>query len=233
MSQETPDATGSEGPGAARQRFAAMVAHELRGPLTAALGQAEMLVLMTGDSRADPAVAGIARDIHSAVEAMAASIDDVLLTTAGPGQLEVVPVFLAEALAEGLPDDPQLAALAAPLVQAPQVRGDPNLVARALAELVRNGRAPSNGREQPQLNVRADGTDVIVDFTDSGPPILREERAAALDRLDRKPGGLRSHRNPALGLTVARVLAEAMGGSLTIDDARDGGCVFRLRLPAA
>jgi C4-dicarboxylate-specific signal transduction histidine kinase len=36
-----------------------------------------------------------------------------------------------------------------------------------------------------------------------------------------------------LGLTVARVLSEAMGGSLEIDDARGAGCVFRLRLPAA
>jgi signal transduction histidine kinase len=233
MSQETAGAVEPDERGAGRRRFAAMVAHELRGPLTAALGQAEMLVLMTADSAADPAVAGIARDIHSAMEAIAASIDDVLLATNGPGPLELGPVFLAEALAEGLPEDPHLAALAAPLRQAPQVCGDRGLVARVLAELVRNGRAPSHGREQPQLSVRSAGAEVAVDFTDSGPPILTDERAAALDRLDRKPGGLRSHRNPALGLTVARVLTEAMRGSLEIDDAPGGGCVFRLRLPAA
>lgn len=233
MSQETAGAVEPDQRGAARRRFAGMVAHELRGPLTAALGQAEMLVLMTADSGADPAVAGIARDIHAAMEAIAASIDDVLLATSGPGRVELGPVFLAEALAEGLPEDAYLATLAAPLRQAPQVRGDRRLVARVLAELVRNGRAPSNGREQPLLTVRAEGAGVIVDFTDSGPPILPEERAAALDRLDRKPGGLRSHRNPALGLTVARVLAEAMRGSLEIDDAAGGGCVFRLRMPAA
>ncbi|HEY6378579.1 MAG TPA: HAMP domain-containing sensor histidine kinase [Candidatus Dormibacteraeota bacterium] len=218
---------------AARRRFAAMVAHELRGPLTAAVGHAELLVMLTNGAATDPTVAGMAREIHTAVEAVSAVIDDVLLATVGPDQLELRPVYLAEALAEGLPDDPHLATLAAPLRAAPRVRGDAPLVARILAELVRNGRAPSGGREQPRLSARLLGADVLLEAADSGPPILPEERTAALDRLDREPAGLRSRRNPALGLSVARALAEAMGGRLEIDDAPGDGCRLRLRLPAA
>jgi signal transduction histidine kinase len=233
MSDASAGTGGPDQLAAARRRFAAMVAHELRGPLTAAVGHAELLVMLTAERESDAAIAGMAREIQAAVEAVSAVIDDVLLASVGPDQLELRAVYLAEALAEGLPDDPHLAALAAPLRTAPQVRGDAALVARILAELVRNGRAPTGGREQPRLNARREGAHVVVEAADSGPPILPEERGAALDRLDREPGGLRSRRNPALGLSVARVLAEAMGGGLEIDDAPAGGCRLRLRLPAA
>ena len=217
---------------AARRRFATMVVHEVRGPLTAAMGQAELLTMADAE-RDGPFRAGVASDIVEALDHLAAVLDDVLVVTNGPGPLATEPVDLAAALRDGLVGDAHTDALAAALAGAPAVRGDAAGVARILAELIANARAPRSGREQPRLTWWSDDGAVVVDVIDSGPTILAEERTAALDRLDRETSGLRSRRNPGLGVTVARVLAEGMAGSLTIADAAGSGCVFRLRLPQA
>ncbi len=210
-----------------------MVAHELRGPLSGAMGLSELLVRSPADFD-DATRTEMLADILGSVERVVAVLDDVLLAVHGPDRLSDETVDLAASLVRGLgAADPHLDALAAPLSDAPPVRGDAAAVARVLAELVANGRAPSAGRQQPALTWQAGAGEVAVDVADAGPAILPEEREVAVNRLDRAPGGLRSKRNPGLGVEVARVLAEAMGGGVSIDDGPDGGCVFRVRFPLA
>jgi signal transduction histidine kinase len=218
----------------ARAALLAMLVHDLRGPVTVAMSHAWLLA--ESASQFDEATrAEMARDILISVEALAALLDDfALLASVGDGkapepQQDVDP---AAALRAAL-DDPARMALAAQLEGAPHVLADETWLGRVLAELVANARLAAGGAD-PQLVARADGATVIVDVSDAGPPIPLAERPAALDHLLRARGQRRSTpRVTGLGVTVARVLSEAMGGRLEIDDALDGGCVFRLTLPAS
>jgi signal transduction histidine kinase len=57
------------------------------------------------------------------------------------------------------------------------------------------------------------------------------EREAIWRRLYRGDAS-RSQRGLGLGLTMVRAVAEAHGGSATVDDAPGGGARFRLSFPA-
>ena len=223
---------GVERVGADRRTFVTMVVHELRGPLTAALGMSEMLA--SGEGLDARMTEELRAGVYEAVERLVTMLDDVLLVGAGPDRGAArQAVDPGQALGAGLAGDPAAEAHAAALSGAPAVAGDPGAVARCLAELIRNGRAPSAGRVEPRLAWTADREWVTVNVVDDGPQILVDERGLALARLDRPPGSLRSGRNPGLGVQVAAVLAAAQGGAVSIDDEPGGGCVFRLTLPRA
>jgi signal transduction histidine kinase len=73
---------------------------------------------------------------------------------------------------------------------------------------------------------------VTVTVCDNGPGVPAAEREAIWRRLYRGDAS-RSQRGLGLGLTMVRAVAEAHGGSATVDDAPGGGARFRLRFPAA
>ena len=219
---------------ASRAALLAMVVHDLRGPVTVAMSHAWLLA-ESASSFDEATRAEMARDILTSVETLAAVLDDfALLAAVGRGKAADVQqdVDPAAALRAAL-DDPEGRTPAAQLEGAPHVLADETWLGRVLSELVANARQAAGGAD-PQLRARAGGTTVIIDVVDAGPSIPPAERPAALDHLLRTPGQRRSSpRVTGLGVTVARVLSEAMGGRIEIDDAPDGGCVFRLTLPAS
>ena len=219
---------------ASRAALLAMVVHDLRGPLTVAMSHAWLLA-ESAASFDEATRVEMARDILTSVETLAAMLDDfALLATVGRGKAADLQddVDPAAALRSALAG-PEGDAPAAQLEGIPHVVADETWLGRVLAELVANARKAAGGAE-PQLIARADGTAVIIDVVDAGPPIPPDERPAALDHLLRVPGQRRSSpRVTGLGVTVARALTEAMEGRLEIDDDDEGGCVFRLTLPAS
>ena len=96
----------------------------------------------------------------------------------------------------------------------------------AVANLVRNavlhGRPGDGG--PGRLAVAVGATTVTVD--DAGPGIPPAERARVLERFERGP----NHGGTGLGLTIARQVALAHGGSLTIGDSPLGGARLTLTL---
>lgn len=216
-----------------RRAFVGMVVHELRGPLTVAMGHAELLAESAADFD-ETTRAEMAQELLGAVERVGRVLEDlVLVTTPAAGRLARAPLRLDAELEAAVRDEPDAGALAGLLAGAPPVSADPVATRRVLAALVANGRQATPGRPVPTLRWRAEEDAVVVEVVDPGNPILPEERALALDRLARPASGLRSRRNPGLEMTVARVLAEGMGGGIEVDDEPAGGCVFRLRLPRA
>jgi signal transduction histidine kinase len=72
----------------------------------------------------------------------------------------------------------------------------------------------------------------VTTVRDHGPGIAHEDHERVFERFTRLPAG--SGDGSGLGLSVARGLAEAMGGRLeTVPPGdEDGGAAFALRLPA-
>jgi len=83
----------------------------------------------------------------------------------------------------------------------------------------------------PERRVRAEGEWAYIDVMDRGPGMSAEERAKAFDRFWRADNSTaRSTGGCGLGLSIARLLARAQGGDLTVSPREGGGCVFTVKL---
>lgn len=80
------------------------------------------------------------------------------------------------------------------------------------------------------LSLRREGARALLTVADAGKGIAAADQARIFGKFERvdpgEPGG------SGLGLYIARRLAEAMGGALTVDSAPGGGARFTLALPA-
>jgi signal transduction histidine kinase len=97
-----------------------------------------------------------------------------------------------------------------------------NLVANAQEEL-----RDTPGRREITIAGRSDGERVILEVRDNGRGIPPKVLPHVFEPFyTTKPTGT------GLGLAMSAGIAERLGGSLTADNGREGGAVFRLSLPA-
>ena len=83
----------------------------------------------------------------------------------------------------------------------------------------------------PERRVRTDDAWAYIDVMDRGPGMSAEERAKAFDRFWRADNSTaRTTGGCGLGLSIARLLARAQGGDLTVSPREGGGCVFTVKL---
>lgn len=79
--------------------------------------------------------------------------------------------------------------------------------------------------------------EIAIGVQDNGPGIPDEEKEKIFDRFYRVKSGLFAAKNEkghhGLGLAVAREIAAAHGGTLTVSDAPAGGALFLLTLPVS
>jgi signal transduction histidine kinase len=109
--------------------------------------------------------------------------------------------------------------------------GDEHLLKRMLVNLGQNAvqHTKSGGAVSISLS---NGSAIAIDVTDEGSGIAAEDRDRIFDRfvqLDRARRGSGS----GLGLPIARWIAEAHGGSLTLVSSSPAGTTFRIVLPTA
>lgn len=76
-----------------------------------------------------------------------------------------------------------------------------------------------------------DPTHVAITVQDNGPGIAPEEQTRIFQLFYRSPEQQRRHQGMGIGLALARQLAEAHGGTLTVDSTEGNGATFLLRLP--
>jgi two-component system sensor histidine kinase CreC len=111
-----------------------------------------------------------------------------------------------------------------------QVQGDGLLLRQALGNLLDNavGFAPSGS--MIRLALAGEGTDAVISITDSGPGIPPYAAARLFERFYSlpRPGGAKS---TGLGLPFVREVAALHGGSVSVANAKEGGCRAALRLP--
>ena len=107
------------------------------------------------------------------------------------------------------------------------VEGDPERLEGAVANLLDNAGkwSPSGGQVEVQV------TQGEVSVRDHGPGIATEHIPQVFDRFWRAPQA-REKPGSGLGLAIVRQVARSHGGDVDAGNARDGGALLRLRLPA-
>jgi signal transduction histidine kinase len=110
---------------------------------------------------------------------------------------------------------------------------DPDQMGRAVTNLVDN--AVKFGRSVTVRLKAATADNVEIEVEDDGPGIPDVEKDKVFEPFYRVDSGHRSNERGGfgLGLSIARTIAEAHGGGLTLEDAVPSGLIARLALPAS
>jgi nitrogen fixation/metabolism regulation signal transduction histidine kinase len=106
------------------------------------------------------------------------------------------------------------------------IRGDADQLQQALINLVRNAiEATPGGKEPVELRASRVKDGVVFEVEDCGPGVANPDNLF-VPFFTTKPGG------SGIGLVLARQVAEAHGGSLTLQNRADrSGCIARMLIP--
>jgi two-component system sensor histidine kinase HydH len=210
---------------AALGEMSAVLAHELRNPLSSLKGHAQLLEeRLDGKLRekAGRVVEGAVR-LEQLVEGLLAFVrSGKLVRTA------VDPAALARAAAAALvgPSERGDAAIEIDVDDAPPLWSlDAARTQQVLVNLLENAVAVSEGASVMLRVARVD-RELHFEVRDRGPGVAPSDRKAIFE-----PFHTTKTRGAGLGLAVSRRIVEAHGGAIEVVDA-DRGALFRVRIPA-
>lgn len=215
------------------RRFLQDASHELRTPITVALGHAELILRATDD-------AAIAEDARAVVEEMGRlrAMAEHMLLLASAEQ----PTFLSRR-----PLHPETLVNAAirrwgaiprrwnavedPV---PTIVADSERLAAALDALIENAVSHTSEGAGIELQLSRERANVVIGVADEGTGIAPEHLEHIFGRFARTDEGIERNRDGVgLGLNIAKAVAQAHGGSIRVRSTLGVGSVFELVLPAA
>jgi len=195
-----------------QEQFLAEAAHELRTPL------ATLRLVVERNGSSDEALRLVDRLSRLVTGLLARA-----RLESGAQRVELVPLRLdqlVETTVEELPDHQSVTVTAEPVV----VRGDPDLLAQAVRNLVENAQRHGGPAGSPvEVSVRP-GLVTVRDHGD-GVPLADRERVFARGVTGTGPG-------MGAGLAIVRWVAGLHHGTARLTDAPGGGLLAELRLPA-
>jgi signal transduction histidine kinase len=221
-----------------QRAFVADASHELKTPLTLIRADAEM-VLYRGDL--DQEDRKLVEHALAETDRMGAVLSDLLLVArldAGEAELATKPFDLATVLSEeaerfGVRAAAKEIRLEVRVPGELPVRGDPKRTGQILAVLLENAVRFTPPGGSITVSGRLQDRWVEASVRDTGPGISPEHLPRLFDRFYRAEAFRTRGKGAStgLGLAIARELARAQGGDLVAESAKDGGAIFRLRLP--
>ena len=218
-----------------------MIVHDLRTPLTAITASLDLLTRFTGEGQAETRTQFVQK-ARAASRRMTGLIDDMLTVSkieAGElePQLDVTPLaelladrvgaFTAQATAENkqltFDCDPDLT-----------VRLDRALIGRVLENLVSNAfKYTEEGEGAIRVSAHASDNRIYVSVRDNGEGVLDDYKQHIFGKFAQAPNAANrpARKGTGLGLAFCRLVVEAHGGQIKVDDAPGGGSDFIFWLP--
>jgi two-component system, OmpR family, sensor histidine kinase MprB len=207
----------------AQTQLIADASHELRTPLTSLRTNVE--VLQRGTSLPEDERARILAEIRCQAEELTELLGD-LLDLSRTEHVQPEPVQLEEVIASAI-DRTSRSANGIGFntsLEPTTIQGVPSRLERAVGNLLENAVkwSPHDGRVDVELR------DGELRVRDRGPGIDPEDLDRVFDRFYRAPAA-RSVPGSGLGLAIVRQVVEEHGGSVSAENAPDGGARFRVR----
>lgn len=220
------------------RRFVADASHELRTPLTSVRGYLE--VYDHGGFGAAGELDDVVRRMRSETERMTCLVEDLLLLAnldeGRPLQREPVDLVdvLGDAASDGRAVQPERRITTTVAPEPLVVVGDESGLRQVLGSLVHNALVHTPQTSAIHLEASRDEGGATISVTDDGPGMPPEVATQVFDRFFRSDGSRSRHAGGAgLGLSIARSIVEAHGGSIDVESAVSEGTTFRIRLPVA
>jgi signal transduction histidine kinase len=208
----------SDGPASERlRRLCAVLGHELRNPLAAALTSVGVAAALT--DRGDPRAPHLQRASDD-LERLAALLTTYLDWGRGcrPSRRPIELGAVAAAAARRHPGAVVTGGAVLPIA------GDPDLLGRVLDNLLEN--AAAAGARRVELRLAVQGSEAVVEVADDGPGVRAELTDCLFEPFVSGRG------SSGLGLAVARDVIEAHGGRIELRGREQrAGAVFRITLP--
>ena len=220
-----------------RRLFFAKASHELRTPVTAMRGEAEV-ALLTEDASGQDLRQSLSHILANATF-LGHRIDELLgLASADDGKLQLESTALelgpiiSEAVAEAdaFARSVEVATVWSKPDRSIRLRGDARWLRQALLTVIDNGLkfSPMGGELAIGLAVR--GELAVITVSDDGPGVVPDDLPRIFDAYyqsepDRRRGG------NGLGLALARWVIEQHGGTISAANRTAGGCCITIALP--
>ncbi|MBI5384522.1 MAG: HAMP domain-containing histidine kinase [Verrucomicrobia bacterium] len=216
-----------------QKRFLGDVAHELCSPLAKLRTALGILEERAGDDH--QTYVRVASEKAGHIASLVNELLSFSKAALGASTLKLQPVSVAETVERALRrENPDGASIERNVPAGLWVKAEPELLTRALANVVRNALRYA-GHAGP-ITVRAvvEKTDVIITVADSGPGVPETELARILEPFyrvdtsrDQATGGV------GLGLAIVKTCVESCGGTIACRNRKPAGLEVELRLPRA
>jgi signal transduction histidine kinase len=221
-----------------RRNMVADVAHELRTPLSNIQGYLE--AIRDGVIEPDPAAIGSLNEEASLLSRLVNELQELSLAEAGELKLVYQAENIADLIKQAVvPCQPQIAAKGIKLSldlpeDLPLVNIDWQRVNEVLHNLLENAVVHTPERGTINVAASAKGRWVEVNVSDTGEGIPAEDLPHVFERFYRvDKSRARATGGSGLGLTIAKRLIEAHGGTITVQSKLGKGSCFSFTVPIA
>lgn len=223
----------------AKTRFLANVTHELRSPVSSITGLTRLLrdplsdALTSEQSEQLGLIDVSARNLLTLVNELLdlAKAESGRLEPA-PEDTDLRPIFTTlRGTMRAVPSSAETALVVEDPADLPTIHTDPIMLAQVLRNLLTNGLkfTPSG---EVRLSAEAAGDHVLLTVADTGIGIPEDEHERVFEEFHQVRGPLQArYKGTGLGLTYARRLVEALGGTLTLASEVGRGSAFTVRIP--
>jgi len=212
----------------------AVLAHDIKGPLTSIVGFAELLEegYMEGTQATDAA-----HTIRMNAQRLATLANDVLeLSRIEHGELEITDerVNVAELVETVLEAHrAERTIVLSTSVKSAFVRGDENRLRQVFDNLLRNAIKYSPPEQPIDVSIDADGENFRFTVRDRGMGIPPDELPRLFERFSRASNARRAKiAGTGIGLFIVKMIAERHGGTIAVESRLGEGSTFTLTLPS-
>ncbi|KEF42877.1 MAG: hypothetical protein ER33_03135 [Cyanobium sp. CACIAM 14] len=224
-----------------QRHFVGLVSHELRNPLMIIAGYLRRL--QRRGQNLDPeqmrALATTEAETHR-ITRMLNDLLDLSRSEAGHLQMTLAPVAVDEVLttasdlARSQLSRPLLLHLPEEVAEGPVLAvAETDRLQQVLLNLIENADKYSPPGRPIHLELAREAGDVCISVRDQGIGIPPEDLPRVFDRFHRGRNAVEFERGSGLGLSVVKLLVEAMGGSIGVESELGVGSRFAIHLPAA
>jgi two-component system, sensor histidine kinase and response regulator len=222
-----------------RDNLVHMIVHDLRSPLTAVIGNLDLLQSLETEnfSMEGRQLVEIAMSAAEVLVEMTSSVLDVSRMESMDIKLNMAECELVDIAKRvttrlaGLARNRKLA-LTTPSDPV-KLRADPDLISRVIQNLVTNAIKFTPLAGEIKLDVESDVDFVRVSVQDSGSGIPPEYQDRVFDKFFQVEAKQHGHKySTGLGLTFCKLAVEAHGGRIGVNSVPDYGSIFWFELPA-